>query len=73
MAGREKSAAVEKRPAVGEGPACHGCGGLHGAITLETICLRHHLAVERGQNKRLRDWQRSIAAMVKRLSGAVES
>ena len=72
MAGREKSAAVEKRPAV-EDAACHGCGGLHGAITLETICLRHHLAVERGQNARLRAWQKSIAAMVKRLSGAVES
>ena len=73
MAGREKSAAVEKRPAVEEGPVCHGCGGLHGSVTLETICLRHHLAVERGQNARLRAWQNSIAAMVKRLSGAVES
>lgn len=66
MAGREKSAAVKM-------PVCHGCGGLHGAIMLETICLRHHLAVERGQNARLRAWQKSIAAMVKRLSGAVES
>jgi hypothetical protein len=42
-------------------------------VTLELICARHHLAVERGQNARLRAWQKSIAAMVKRLSGAVES
>ena len=67
MAGREK------RPAVEEGPVCHGCGGLHGSVTLALICLRHHLAVERGQNARLRAWQKSIAAMVKRLSGAGES
>jgi hypothetical protein len=73
MAGREKRPAVGERPAVEDGPACHGCGGLHGSVTLELICSRHHLAVERGQNARLRAWQKSIAAMVKRLSGAVES